>query len=113
MAGRDVYQYRPIVYICSHYSGNIQKNTERAIKYSRFAVDHGAIPVTSHLYLPLFMNEEIERELAMRMDLILLDRCEAIWVFGDEITDGMKAEIDRAKKRGISIRYVREEEADS
>ena len=31
--------FRPIVYICSPYAGDTEKNTENARKYSRFAVD--------------------------------------------------------------------------
>ena len=31
--------FRPIVYICSPYSGDIERNTENARRYSRFAVD--------------------------------------------------------------------------
>ena len=60
---------KKIIYVCSPYSGNISLNTERAKIYSRMAVDRGAIPVTPHLYLPLFLDEETERDAAIEMDL--------------------------------------------
>ena len=44
----------PIVYICSPYSGDVSGNLDRACRYSRFAVDEGCVPITPHLYLPLF-----------------------------------------------------------
>ena len=31
--------FRPIVYICSPYSGDTERNVENAKRYSRFAVD--------------------------------------------------------------------------
>lgn len=36
--------YRPLVYICSPYSGDVGGNVERARMYSRFACDTGFIP---------------------------------------------------------------------
>lgn len=106
-AGRYI-PYMPIVYVCSPYSGDVVGNTDKAKRYSRYVVDHKAIPLTPHLFLPLFMSEETERDLAMRMDMIFLDRCEAVWVFGEEITAGMKKEISRARRRNIPVRYIKE-----
>ena len=97
-------RYRPLVYVCSPFSGDVAGNTQKAIRYSRFAVDMGAIPIAPHLLFPLFMNEETERELALFMDMVLLGRCEELWVFGDTISSGMRAEIDRANKRNMKVR---------
>lgn len=33
-------RYRPLVYICSPYSGDVAKNTEKAKRHCRFAVDN-------------------------------------------------------------------------
>lgn len=104
------YGYRPIVYICSPYRGDIEENVKRARRYSRFAVDKGYIPIAPHLLLPQYMKEETERDLAIFMDLVILTKCEELWVFGDRITEGMKLEIERANKKGITVRYISEEE---
>lgn len=96
---------RPLVYVCSPFSSDVPGNTEKAIRYSRFAVDMGVIPIAPHLLFPLFMNEETERGLAMKMDMVLLGRCDELWVFGDTISNGMRAEIDRANKRNMKVRY--------
>lgn len=64
--------YKPLVYICSQFSGDIIGNTEKAKRYSRFAVDADAIPIAPHLLLPLYMKETEERELAMFMDMVIL-----------------------------------------
>ena len=46
--------FRPLVYICSPYSGNIENNIKSARRYSRFAVEMGYIPFTPHLLYPHF-----------------------------------------------------------
>lgn len=103
------HKWRPLVYICSPYSGDPSGNTRKAISYSRFAVDQGAIPLAPHLLLPLYMKEESERELAMFMDMVFLGHCQELWVFGSERTEGMQAEIAMAKKRNMKIRYFKED----
>lgn len=86
-------------------SGDVVTNTEAAKRYSRFAVGQDAIPLAPHLLLPLYMKEESERELAMFMDMVLLGRCDELWVFGGEASAGMCAEIAKAKRHGKKIRY--------
>lgn len=102
--------FRPIVYICSPYSGDIESNTENARRYSRFAVDQHCLPITPHIYFTQFMNDTIpdERETALFMNLVLMSKCAELWVFGDVISKGMKAEIDRAKRKHMKIRYFTE-----
>lgn len=100
--------WKSLVYVASPFAGDIARNTENAIRYCRFAVDSGAIPLAPHLYLPRFMSEETEREAAMFMNMVFLGKCEQLWVFGDRITNGMAAEIAKAKKRGMPIRYFTE-----
>jgi hypothetical protein len=101
--------FRPVVYICSAYAGDIDGNTEKARKYSRFSVDSGAIPIAPHLLLPQFISEETERELAMFMNMVLLTKCQELWVFGSHVSEGMQAEIDKAELRNMRIRYFTEE----
>lgn len=107
-------RYRPLVYICSPFSGDVSGNIERAKKYSRYAVDSKAIPIAPHLLFPQFMSDDAERELALFMDMVLLGKCEELWVFGELVTEGMSAEIAKAKRKNMKIRYFTEdcEEAD-
>lgn len=101
-------RYMPMVYICSAYSGDVQGNTEKARRYSRFAVDAGRIPIAPHLLLPQFMEEESERELAMFMDIAILSKCRELWVFGKQ-TAGMLNEIAYAERKQMTIKYFNEE----
>lgn len=106
---KELHKWRPLVYLCSPFSGDIEGNTQRARAYSRFAVDQGAVPLAPHLLLPQFMSEKTERDLALFMDMVFLGRCEQLWVFGKNISSGMAAEIDKAKQKKMKIRYFTEE----
>ena len=107
---RQAHAFRPMVYICSPLSGNIAANQHSARRYCRFAVDGGYIPLAPHLYFPQFMDDSsrAERDLALFMDIVLLSKCAELWVFGPTISDGMKTEIERARKSGIRTRYFSE-----
>lgn len=102
--------YRPLVYICSPLAGNIDGNIEKARHYCKFAVRNGAIPLAPHLLFPQFMDDtdSDERALAMFMNMVLLGKCDQLWVFGKTISEGMAAEIGKAEKRGMVIRYFNE-----
>ena len=106
---KEARRQKPLVYVASPYAGDTARNTENAIRYSRFAVDCGAIPLAPHLLLPRYMPEETEREEAMFMNMVLLGKCEQLWVFGDRITEGMAAEIAGAEKRRMPIRFFTDE----
>ena len=103
--------FRPLVYVCSPLSGDIDGNQEKARRYCRFAVDSGYIPIAPHLYFPQFMREEskAERNLAPFMDVVLLSKCAELWVFGSTISKGMSIEIEKAKRKGQPIRYFTDE----
>lgn len=106
---KDRKKWRPLIYICSPYSGEVEMNTQKARQYSRFAVDMDAIPLAAHLLLPQFMSESTERDLALFMDMVFIGKCEEMWVFGKNISPGMAAEIAKARKRNMTIRYFTEE----
>lgn len=108
-AARKAANFRPLVYICSPYSGNTEFNANNARIYSRFAVAKGAIPLAPHLLFPQFMSEEHERSLALFMGGVLLGKCKEVWVFGDTMSEGMRIETAKAKKMGKVIRYFNEE----
>ena len=100
-------RYRPIVYICSPFRGDVETNIENARRYCRFAVKQGYIPLAPHLFFPQFLDEDAadERELAMFMDLALLSKCRELWVFGSVRSRGMRREIDKANYRRMPVRY--------
>ena len=104
---KKVHSFRPVVYICSPLSGNVEANQEAARRYCRYAVDAGYVPVAPHLFFPQFMDDtdEEERNLALFMDIVLLSKCAELWVFGGTISKGMSIEIEKAKRKCKPVRY--------
>jgi hypothetical protein len=99
--------YKPLVYIASPYAGDTERNTGRARGYCRFAVSKGCIPLAPHLHYPQFMDDgdKTQRDLGLRFALILLGKCDELWCFGGKVSEGMAAEIAKAKRRGMPVRY--------
>lgn len=104
---KQIHAYRPLVYVCSPLSGDMERNAENARRYCRFAVNSGCIPLAPHLYFPQFMDDGngTERDLALFMDIVLLSKCSELWVFGERISKGMSIEIEKAKRKGQPIRW--------
>lgn len=104
---RALRAFRPIVYICSPYAGDVKANVDAARRYCRFAVEQGYIPVAPHLLFPQFLNEENpkERQLGLFFGNALMSKCSEVWVFGDHISPGMEAEIRRARWKNYRLRY--------
>lgn len=106
-ARKEAAGYRPIVYICSPYAGDTVRNILAAQKYCKFAVDSGCIPFAAHLFFPQFLddNDPAQRKLGLTFGNIFMDKCQEVWMFGSSYSAGMKAEYDRAVKKGYRIRY--------
>jgi len=108
---RALRAFRPIVYICSPYAGDIEKNVKAARDYCRFAVEKGFIPVAPHLLLPQFMDDTNpqERQLGLFFGNALMSKCSEVWVFGSVISHGMQVEIKRARWKNYRLRYFTED----
>lgn len=99
------------VYICSPLKGNITTNQNKARTYCRFAFDKGYVPVCPHIYFPQFLNEENkdERAAGIYYGLELMWQVSELWVFGERISEGMRAEIELAEDLKKPIIYFNEE----
>ena len=99
--------FRPLVFICSPFAGDCFRNAERARGYCRFAVSEGYIPLAPHLIFPQFMLEDdpAQRDLGIFFGMVLMSKCQEVWVFGGSISKGMAVEIEKAKRRGLPLRY--------
>ena len=64
-------------------------------------------PIAPHLLFTQFLddNNPKERELGLHFGNVLMSKCAELWVFGDLISNGMAAEIERAKRKNYAIRY--------
>lgn len=107
---RSLRTFRPIVYICSPYAGDVETNVQKARRYCRFAVDKGYIPIAPHLLFTQFLNDDSpkERQLGIFFGNVVMSKCSEVWVFGEHISNGMEAEIKRAKWKNYRLRYFNE-----
>ncbi|MGV9183287.1 DUF7768 domain-containing protein [Arcanobacterium canis] len=104
---RELFGYRPLVYICSLYSGDTEANVVLARQFCAFAVGAGKIPFAPHLHYPQFMDDTDpeQRELAMFMGRVMLAKCEALWVYVGRVSLGMRLEIGWARDLDLPIKY--------
>ena len=95
------------MYVCSPYRGDEERNTRLARQYARFVYDKGFLPVVPHLYFPQVLDEQKEQErmAGMEMGLSLMLQCREVWVFGEQMSEGMCREISYAVRHGIPVRY--------
>ena len=108
---RSLRTFRPIVYISSPYAGDVETNVQKARRYCRFAVDKGYIPIAPHLLFTQFLNDDNpkERKLGIFFGNAVMSKCSEVWVFGEHISNGMEAEIKRAKWKNYRLRYFNED----
>ncbi len=87
------------IFVCSPFQGK-KENVEKAKKYCRMLVDMGYIPIAPHVYFSQFMDDKNpeDRRKALEMNKKILEFCDELWIFGDEITEGMREEIEYFKK---------------
>jgi hypothetical protein len=99
--------WRSKVYICSPYRGETERNVLQARRYCRFAYERGYIPVAPHIYFTQFLtdNNPSERADALRFGLEIIAECAEVRVFGETVSEGMRAEIDAAYRLRKRVRY--------
>lgn len=102
--------FRPIVFICSPFAGDVERNIRKAQGYCRFAVGKNRIPFAPHLLFPQFLDDDDkeQRELGLFFGMVFMSKCHELWTFGSNITKGMEVEIEKARERNMHIRYFTE-----
>lgn len=102
--------YRPLVFICSPLAGDMERNLQNARRYSKFAVERGVIPFAPHLLFPQFMDDgdKAQRDLGLFFGLVLMGKCDEVWLFGGIVSKGMRLELAKARKRGMKVRFFNE-----
>ena len=102
---------RQRVYICSplraQNRNEVIGNMRNAKAYMYYAFNvMGYLAFAPHAFLPAFLNDEDEsdRKFALAYGLQVLKQCQAIFVCGARISQGMEGEIFEAARMGLSIR---------
>jgi predicted amidohydrolase len=96
------------VFICSPYRGNVEANRALALSLCRRATEQGCAPFAAHLLYPLFLDDAVpeERARGIACALAFLELCDEVWVADGDVSEGMRAEIEAARERGLRVRVV-------
>ena len=97
-----------LVYICSRYRDDPDRNVQKAQEYCREAMEiwPDVLPIAPHVYFTQFLNDSVERErtIGLEAGISLLDMCDELWVYGIENPSaGMAAEIKYAREHEIPV----------
>ena len=95
---------RPLAYITAAWSGEHEKDGQRAATYCRAVYEAGFSPLCPVLYLPLILNDAIPEEHKDGIDMSrnLLRRSHVLVVCGHTVTEAMKNDIAVAQRLGIT-----------
>ena len=104
-------RYEPDTYICSPLRADTRKGVDMNVSavraYMSYAIMEMGLSATApHAFLPMVLDDEVpeEREVALQFGLVLLKKCERIFVCGGHLSAGMLGEIIHAFKFGKEIR---------
>ena len=100
------------VYIASPYRGDRQQNEAFAKMAVSYAIQQEVVPIAPHLLYPQVLDDDdpIERAIGIVLAKSLLIVCDELWLCGDRITEGMKAEWELAREMQIPVRCVPKQE---
>lgn len=96
------------VIIESPFSGNVDANIEYAKKCMIDCISRGEAPFASHLFYPLVLNDDVQRErdLGMQMGFLWMESADLVAVYTDRgRSRGMDVGILRATKLGLPIEF--------
>jgi len=103
------------IYVCTPYRGNdngasIEKNLLAARQICNEIIAQGDLPIAPHLIFPQFLNDDVEgqREIAIRLGLKMLTRCDELWWYARDgnPSEGMEAEIAFAHECQIPVTFL-------
>ena len=99
------------VYVCAPLGGNVESNLKKVRTYTEYALRCGTASVVPHFYAEcLDDNNPKDREIGLAAGMSLLWLCDEVWVFGDTVTEGMRAELKFCKNLNIRVRKITEKE---
>ena len=102
--------YRPLSETEESRKTELEANLHRARTACRILSTLGFMPLAPHLYFTTFLNDGDKKERAdgIRFGMRWLEEADEVWVFGGTISEGMAAEIAKAKELGKTVRSLPE-----
>ena len=91
-----------VVFVSHAFSSNPPGHARRVSQIARELSLGGNLPLAPQIYLPQFLDEATERDLALRLSLVLVRLSGEVRVYG-EPSAGMRLEIAEAHRLGIPV----------
>jgi len=70
-----------------------------------FVFNQGAVPINPFRLYDYFLGDRVDRDFIRQANNNLIRKCDALWVFGETIADGVLFEILYAKKLQMPVKY--------
>jgi hypothetical protein len=90
------------IFISHAFSSAPGENAAAVTRLARRLTLSQVLPIAPQIYLPQFIDEATERDLALRLCLALVSLSDEVRVYG-EPTAGMRLEIAEARRLGIPV----------
>lgn len=100
---------KKMVYICAPIPEGPDESIAQLKRYTRYVLQCGAAPVAPHFYQLCMPENTKDRKEAIRSaSRSLMWNCDEVWVFGNERTENMAAELDFCKTLNLKTRKIPE-----
>jgi hypothetical protein len=93
-----------VIYVCHPYSDDPVGNVESIKRWCQWITMQGAVPLAPQLFIPQYVSEQHQRDVAMAHCLALIGHCDEMYVFYPKndwydfrCSPGQQAEIERAR----------------
>jgi hypothetical protein len=70
-----------------------------------FVLEHGRVPLNPFQVFGYFLSDRVDRDLVREGNNVLVARSDEVWVFGQELANGVLMEIQVAAQHGKPIRF--------
>lgn len=101
-----------LIYVCTPYRAStpeeLSENIRLAKRVCKRVLSENDVPYAPHLFFPGFLDEgnPDDRKTGMDAGMKVLERCDALYVSGARISEGMARGIEKAASLGIPIKCV-------
>jgi hypothetical protein len=86
------------------YTAMSKKNFFQKWRVVKFVLEKVLVPLNPFMLYDYFLVDAVNHDLVRDANHKIIDRCDELWVFG-EIADGVKREIEMAKRLNKPIKY--------
>ena len=90
------------IFVSHAFSNNPYRHQKAVRTIARRLVLEGHNPLVPQIYLPQFLDEQTERDLALKLCFEVVALAGEVWVYGEQ-TDGMRLEIAEAHRLKIPV----------